>query len=124
MLTSAWRQKSWDAIVVGAGPNGLTAAIILAQARHTVLVIEAQETLGGGVRSAALTLPGFVHDVCSSVYPLAVASPVFAKMPLAAHGFEWIYPLGQTHLNMKGPCNQTVIDPHLKRPHDVSAKYS
>jgi phytoene dehydrogenase-like protein len=94
MVTSTplWRQKSWDAIVVGAGPNGLAAAVTLARAGHSVLVLEAQETIGGGVRSAALTSPGFIHDICSSVYPLAVVSPVFAGMPLAAHGLEWIYP--------------------------------
>lgn len=90
--TPSWRQKSWDAIVVGAGPNGLAAAITLARAQHTVLVLEAEETIGGGLRSEALTLPGFIHDVCSSVYPLAVASPAFASMPLAAHGLEWLYP--------------------------------
>ena len=94
MVTSAplWRQKSWDAIIVGAGPNGLAAAITLARAGRTVLVLEAQDTIGGGARSDTLTLPGFIHDVCSSVYPLAVASPVFASVPLAAYGLEWIYP--------------------------------
>ena len=91
-ITPEWGKKPWDAIVIGAGPNGLTAAVTLAQAGRTVLVLEAEETIGGGARSAALTLPGFTHDVCSSVYPLAVASPAFASMPLAAHGLEWIYP--------------------------------
>jgi len=94
MVTSTplWQRKPWDAIVIGSGPNGLTAAITLARVGHTVLVLEAQETIGGGVRSAALTLPGFLHDVCSSVYPMAVASPVFSSMPLAEHGLEWIEP--------------------------------
>src|SRR4249919_1275955 len=91
-ITPVWRKKSWDAIIVGAGLNGLAAAITLARAGRAVLVLEAEETIGGGVRSAALTLPGFIHDVCSSVYPLAVASPVFASMPLSAHGLEWVYP--------------------------------
>src|SRR5262245_32426482 len=90
--TPLWQRKSWDAIVIGSGPNGLTAAITLVRTGHRVLVLEAQETIGGGVRSAALTVPGFLHDVCSSIYPLAVASPVFSSMPLASYGLEWIDP--------------------------------
>jgi len=81
-----------DAVVVGAGPNGLSAAITLARAGRSVRVIEASETVGGGVRSAALTLPGFVHDVCSAVYPMAVGSPFFRGLPLRAHGVEWVQP--------------------------------
>lgn len=82
----------YDAIVVGSGPNGVAAAITLARAGQSVLVLEAKDTIGGGVRSAELTLPGFVHDVCSAVHPLAVGSPFFRTLPLSRHGLEWIYP--------------------------------
>jgi len=81
-----------DAVVVGAGPNGLSAAITLARAGRSVRVIEGSETVGGGVRSAALTLPGFVHDVCSAVYPMGAGSPFFRGLPLRAHGVEWLQP--------------------------------
>ena len=82
----------YDAIVVGSGPNGLAAAIVLARAGLSVLVREAQQTIGGGVRSAELTLPGFLHDVCSAIHPMAVSSPFFRSLPLASHGLEWIQP--------------------------------
>ncbi len=80
------------ALVIGSGPNGLAAAIRLAEAGCSVCVLEAADHPGGAVRSEALTLPGFVHDTFSSVYPAAVASPVFARMPLARHGLEWVDP--------------------------------
>jgi phytoene dehydrogenase-like protein len=81
-----------DAIVVGAGPNGLAAAITLARTGLHVVVYEAHDVIGGGCRSAALTLPGFVHDVCSAVYPMGAASPFFRDLPLAEHGLSWIQP--------------------------------
>jgi phytoene dehydrogenase-like protein len=82
----------YDAVVVGAGPNGLAAAITLAQAGCSVLVLEARETIGGGLRSAELTLPGFRHDICSAIHPLGIGSPFFGSLPLAEHGLEWIHP--------------------------------
>lgn len=81
-----------EAVVVGSGPNGLAAAITLAQAGVSVLVVEAHDQPGGGARSAALTLPGFVHDVCSAVQPMAVLSPFFRTLPLGEHGLVWRYP--------------------------------
>jgi phytoene dehydrogenase-like protein len=81
--------SEYDAVVVGSGPNGLTAAITMARAGRRTVVFEAAPTPGGGCRSAELTEPGFVHDVCSSVHPTAVASPAFAELPLAQHGVSW-----------------------------------
>ena len=85
-------RDSYDAVVVGAGPNGLAAAIELARNGRSVLVVERNETVGGGSRSAELTLPGFTHDVCSAIHPLGRASPFLASLPLAEHGLEWIEP--------------------------------
>jgi len=82
----------YDALVIGSGPNGLTAAIRLARAGRRVLVLEAADRPGGAVRTEELTLPGFLHDTFSSVYPAAAASPVYAGMPLERHGLRWIHP--------------------------------
>jgi phytoene dehydrogenase-like protein len=82
----------YDAVIVGSGPNGLAAAITLARAGYFVLVLEANPTIGGGARSAELTLPGFVHDVCSAVHPLAAGSPFFKTLPLHQFGLTWIQP--------------------------------
>src|SRR5437899_9808301 len=81
-----------DAVVVGSGPNGLAAAITLARAGCSVLVCEANTTIGGGARSAELTLSGFVHDLCSAVHPLAAGSPFFKTLPLERFGLDWIQP--------------------------------
>ncbi len=86
------RTAEHDAIVVGSGPNGLAAAITLARAGCAVRVLEANATIGGGVRSGELTLPGFTHDVCSAIHPLALSSPFFQTLPLANYGLEWIQP--------------------------------
>jgi phytoene dehydrogenase-like protein len=83
---------SYDALVVGSGPNGLSAAITMARSGSRVLVLEAAERLGGAVATEELTLPGFLHDTYSSVYPAAAASPVFARLALHRHGLQWTHP--------------------------------
>ncbi len=85
-------QISRRAVVVGSGPNGLAAAIVLAQAGLRVEVREAEAQAGGGARSFELTLPGFVHDLCSAIHPLAVSSPFFSTLPLSSYGLNWIFP--------------------------------
>jgi phytoene dehydrogenase-like protein len=91
-LAASPRRGSYDAVVVGSGPNGLAAAITLARDGLSVLVLEAEATIGGGARSAELTIPGFLHDVCSAIHPLAVSSPFFRDLPLAQYGLEMIQP--------------------------------
>lgn len=86
------KHQSYDAVVVGSGPNGFAAAITLARAGRSVVILEAKETLGGGMRSAELTLPGFIHDICSAIHPLGLGSPFFSSLPLDRHGLEWIHP--------------------------------
>ncbi|MGH8999007.1 MAG: phytoene desaturase family protein, partial [Acidimicrobiia bacterium] len=85
-------RERYDAVVVGSGPNGLSAATHLAREGRAVLVVEAADTLGGGARTAELTLPGFRHDVCSAVHPMGVGSPFLCRLPLADHGLRWVHP--------------------------------
>ena len=85
--------STYDAIVIGAGPNGLAAAVELARAGRSVKVIEGRDTVGGGARTMELTLPGFRHDVCSAVHPLGVGSPFFRELPLEEHGLQWVHPV-------------------------------
>ncbi|HTY25032.1 MAG TPA: NAD(P)/FAD-dependent oxidoreductase [Desulfomonilaceae bacterium] len=84
--------SEYDAVVVGSGPNGLAAAITIAQAGRSVLLLEAKDTIGGGTRTEELTLPDFRHDVCSAIHPLALTSPFFRSLELGSHGLEWIHP--------------------------------
>ena len=83
--------EKWDAVVVGSGPNGLSAAITLRRAGLEVLVIEGRDKIGGGTRSEELTLPGFIHDVCSAVHPLALTSPFFSLLPLERFGLKYLF---------------------------------
>jgi phytoene dehydrogenase-like protein len=85
-------REALDAIIVGSGPNGLAAAVTLAQAGLAVRVYEGRDCPGGGARTAELTLPGFSHDVCSAIHPLGIGSPFFRTLPLGEHGLEWIHP--------------------------------
>ena len=84
--------STYDAVIVGSGPNGLAAAIELARNGQRVAVLEGRSTIGGGTRSAEITLPGFVHDLGSAIHPLGYASPFFRSLPLEDHGLEWVHP--------------------------------
>jgi len=85
-------REEYDAVVVGSGPNGLAAAITIARAGRSVILLEAKQTIGGGTRTQELTLPGFHHDVCSAIHPLALASPFFRSLDLASRGVRWVHP--------------------------------
>lgn len=99
------QKTDYDAIVVGAGPNGLAAAIMLQQHGLQVLLVEGKDTIGGGMRSAQLTLPSYVHDVCSAIHPLAVLSPYLSTLPLQQYGLEFIYsPIAAAHPFDDGSC--------------------
>lgn len=101
--------EPYDAVVVGAGPNGLTTAAVLARAGKRVLVREAHAEVGGGTRTAELTLPGFRHDVCSAVHPMGVLSPVFRQLELEAHGLRWLAaPVSAAHPLDDGPAAQLL----------------
>jgi phytoene dehydrogenase-like protein len=91
-IRSRLARDRYDAVIVGAGPNGLAAAVTLAGAGASVAVLERGGTIGGGSRTAELTEPGFRHDVCSAIHPLGVGSPFFRSLPLREHGLEWIHP--------------------------------
>ena len=88
----ATRRTEYDAVIIGSGPNGLGAAITLAREGWKTLAIEAADSIGGGMRTKELTLPGFHHDVCSAVHPTAVASPLFSSLKLEEHGLRWLHP--------------------------------
>src|SRR5213079_265012 len=116
----------YDAVVVGSGPNGLAAAITLARAGCSVLVCEANATIGGGARSAELTLPGFLHDVCSAVHPLAAGSPLCKTLPLERLGLEWIesaIPLAPQVDNGSAACLYRDIDVTADQLFDASGAY-
>src|SRR6056297_1396733 len=83
---------AFDAIIIGSGPNGLAAGIRLAQEGLSVKIYEKADTIGGGTRTLELTQPGFHHDICSAIHPLAKASPFLKSLPLEKHGLEWIQP--------------------------------
>lgn len=92
MIFKMSERKEFDAVIIGAGPNGLACAIRFQQHGLQTLLIEGKDTIGGGTRTKELTLPGFKHDVCSAIHPMALSSPYFKTLPLENHGLEWIHP--------------------------------
>ncbi|MGV3516781.1 phytoene desaturase family protein [Luteitalea sp.] len=131
-----------DVVVVGAGPNGLTAAIVLGRAGLNVAVLEARRTIGGGCRTEALTLPGYRHDVCAAIHPMALASPIFQRLDLTQHGVDWAparYPLAhplddgrvavlsrslaetEASLGEDGPAWRRAVSPFVARHEDFFA---
>ncbi len=135
-------QEEFDAIVIGSGPNGLAAAVALARAGKSVLVVEAEDEIGGGTRSAELTLPGYIHDVCSAVHPMGILSPFLGQLPLAEHGLEWIRPQASVAhpldegdavmlyrslertcegLGVDGAAYARLVRPFLDSPHELLA---
>lgn len=135
-------QAAYDAVVIGSGPNGLAAAVALAEEGAKVLVLEAAGEIGGGTRTAELTLPGFRHDVCSGAHPMGILSPFLRRLPLAEHGLDWVRPgasvahplddgpavliwrsLERTceELGRDGNAYRRIIAPFLKDPHGFLA---
>lgn len=131
-----------DVVVIGSGPNGLAAAVHLASSGASVLVLEGREEIGGGTRTAELTLPGFRHDVCSAVHPMGILSPFFRTLPLEAHGLRWIRPRASVahplddqpavlfrrsveataaDLGADGPAYRRLVEPFLRDPHGLLA---
>ena len=86
------KNKKYDVIIIGSGPNGLSAGIYLTRKGYTVLIVEAEDVAGGGMRTKELTLPNFKHDVCSAIHPMGFLSPYFQSLELEKYGLEWIYP--------------------------------
>lgn len=119
------KKSRYDAVVIGAGPNGLAAAITLARQGCQVLVLEAKSTAGGGMRTAELTLPGFQHDICSAIHPLGIASPFMRGLHLEQHGLEWVYPpVAAAHPFDDGPAvtfERAVADTAAQLGHDGPA---
>lgn len=88
---TSFGKKQYDAAVVGSGPNGLAAAITLARTGRSVILVEGADKIGGGVRSCEMTLPGFVHDPCATIFGMALVSPFIVSLPLDQYGVKWIY---------------------------------
>jgi phytoene dehydrogenase-like protein len=106
-------KREFDAVVVGSGPNGLAAAIAMQREGLNVLVVESKSVAGGGLRTAEITLPGFKHDICSAIHPLAASSPFFNTLPLSKFGLEYIYPgIAAAHPFDDG--TEAVLMPSLK----------